>query len=141
VVLLSVKKPEEPERIGSRPGEAVAGGFAGPSGGVMGVVTPDVSLFRETKEQSLDRQLSEARDYLEGLAGGLRSAGFDVKTEVRTDDHPARIILEYAKEMKPTFIAMLRRTHFGLGELLFGSVATQVVQAEVAPVLFVPGAK
>jgi nucleotide-binding universal stress UspA family protein len=105
----------------------------------MGVVTPDVPVYDETEDQALQRQISESQDYLEGLAASLRRAGLDVKTEVRTNDHPAQTIVEYAKQMKPTFIAMLRRTHISVGEVLFGSVATQVIQAEVAPVLFIPG--
>jgi nucleotide-binding universal stress UspA family protein len=40
--------------------------------------------------------------------------------------------------MKPGFIAMLRRTHPGLAERIFGSVASNIVRADVAPVLFVP---
>ncbi|HLF76106.1 MAG TPA: universal stress protein [Dehalococcoidia bacterium] len=139
IVLLSVQKPEDAQATGTVPGRRVRGGFAGPSGGVMGMVTPDVPVYDETKDQTLQRQIGETQDYLEGLAADLRRAGLDVKTEVRMDDHPAQAIVEYAKQMKPTFIAMLRRTHLGVGEILFGSVATQVIRSEVAPVLFVPG--
>jgi nucleotide-binding universal stress UspA family protein len=141
VVLLCVAKPENPERSGSRPGRRVRGAFAGPSGGVMGMVTPDVPVFAETKDQSVERQLSEAHDYLEGIASELRKSGLEVATQAMIDDKPAEAIVDMAKEVKPTFIAMLRRTHFGIGERLFGSVATQIVEAEVAPVLFVPSPK
>jgi nucleotide-binding universal stress UspA family protein len=97
-------------------------------------------MFRETDDQSFDRQVHEATDYLEGLATPLRRAGFEVKTEVRLDEHPAETIIELAKELKPSFIAMLRRTRFGLAERLFGNVATRVVESEVAPILLVPSA-
>jgi nucleotide-binding universal stress UspA family protein len=139
VVLLAIRRPEAPERIGTAPGEAIAGGFAGPSGGVMGVVTPGAPVFAETSEQALERQTDEASDYLEGLAGRLRGAGLQVKTEVRTDTKTAEAIIDYAKVMKPTFIAMVRSTHQSVGERLFGSVARHIVQADVAPVLLVPG--
>jgi nucleotide-binding universal stress UspA family protein len=43
--------------------------------------------------------------------------------------------------MQPAFIAMLRRTHPGVAEVIFGSVATSVMRADVAPVLFVPPAE
>ena len=79
VVLLSVQKQERPERSAKRPGRAVRGSFSGPFGGLVGLVTPDISVFQETTEQGLDRQTSEARDYLESLAGSLRSAGMLVQ--------------------------------------------------------------
>jgi len=138
VVLLSVRKPERPERSATVPGQPVGGAVSGPSGAVLGLVTPDVSVFRETTDQTLDRQTNEARDYLEGLAGGLRQAGLEVETTVIVDDQPGNAIVAYAKKMKPSFIAMLRRTRFGVSELLFGSVATHLVESKVAPVLFVP---
>jgi nucleotide-binding universal stress UspA family protein len=138
ILLLSVQKPEAPQRSGSAPGRRVRGGFAGPSGGVMGLVTPDVPVYSETADQALARQISEAKDYLEGLMDGLRREGFYVTAEVRTEDHPAKAILEYARQSKPTLIAMLRRTHLGAGERLLGSVATQVIEANIAPVLLAP---
>jgi nucleotide-binding universal stress UspA family protein len=138
VVLLAVKKHEDPDRTGAMPGGLIRGGFAGPSGPVMGVVRPDTSVFQETKDQAYQRQANEAYDYLEHLAVGLRTAGYLVKTEVIFSNAPAQVIIDYAREMKPTFIALLRRTHFGLNALLFGSTATQIIEANVAPMLFVP---
>lgn len=138
VVLLTVRKLEGPDRTDAIPGRVIRGGFAGPSGGVMGVVRPDTSVFQETTDQAYERQFNEAHDYLEHLATNLRGAGYDVKTEVLFDNAPAKAIIAYAREMKPAFITLLRRTHFGLNELLFGSVATQIVEADVAPMLFVP---
>ena len=140
VVLLSVKRPENPERIGGVPGRVVTGGFAGPSGGVVGIATPDASVFAETTDQVSGRQLSEARDYLESLADGMRRPGLEVKTETLIADDPAEMVVRYARQMKPTFITVCRRTHFGISELVFGSATMQLLQAEVAPVLFVPPA-
>jgi nucleotide-binding universal stress UspA family protein len=138
VALLWVGKPEAPQRVGALPGKPARGGFSGPSGGVIGVATPDVSVFAETKDQTSERQIAEARDYLETLAETLRQAGIWVSTHALLDEHPADAVVEFARNMKPTFIAMLRRTKFGVGERLFGSAATRVIESEVAPVLFVP---
>ena len=137
VVLLSVSKPDEPARVGTHPGREIPGGFAGPSGGVTGTVTPDTSVFVETKDQSTERQINEVHDYLEDLAVGPRLAGFDVKTDFLVADDPAKAILQYARAMKPTLIAFQHRPQFGLRELLLGSFAKRLVQAEIAPVLFV----
>jgi nucleotide-binding universal stress UspA family protein len=137
VVLLSVQKPEAPVKSGSLPGQVVRGGFA-PAGGVTGLVTPPTPVYRETDDQSFERQIHHAMDYLEGLAAPLRKTGLEIRTEVRLDEHPAEAIIAYARDMRPTFITMLRRTRFGLGELLFGNVATRVIESEVAPVLLVP---
>ena len=78
------------------------------------------------------------RDYLEDRASPLRGRGFKVQTVALTSDKPADAIVDYARRMHPTFIAMLRRSHRTLGEILFGTVAQAVVRAEVAPVLVVP---
>jgi nucleotide-binding universal stress UspA family protein len=82
--------------------------------------------------------MDEAKDYLEALANEIRAQGHRVQTEVLIADKPADAIIEYAKEMRPSFIAMLRRTHPSVAELIFGSVAMSVMKADVAPVLFVP---
>jgi len=138
VVLLAVRTPERPSEVGTVPGQPVGGGFAGPSGGVVGLVTPDRPRYSETTEQTQQRQRSETADYLERLAKPLRASGVEVLTEVLLADRPAATIVDYARKARPTLIAMLRRTRLGLGERFFGSVATEVAEAEVAPVLFVP---
>ena len=137
VVLLSVQHPENPERIGATPGGVVRGGFNGPSGGVLGVATPEVSIFAETKDQVGERQINEAQGYLHSLASRLRNTA-EVRSEVLLANNPADEIVRYAHRMKPTFIVMRSRTRPGLTERFFGGVIGRVLQAEVAPVLLVP---
>jgi nucleotide-binding universal stress UspA family protein len=74
------------------------------------------------------------------VAGPLRSAGLSVETRVLVNNDPARAIVDYARDMHPDFVVMLRRTHPGIGEIVFGSIASRVAHADVAPVLFVPSA-
>jgi nucleotide-binding universal stress UspA family protein len=138
LTLLTVEKPEAPQRAGYRPSPVVTAAFTGPAGGAIGASAPDVPVYAETGDQALQRQLDESKDYLEGLAAGLRARGYRVDTEVLIDEHPDRAIVDYAREMKPAFIAMLRRTKPTVAELIFGSVAASVMRADVAPVLFVP---
>jgi len=140
VVLLKVEKPERTRASGFRPGKVLSatsvGGPAG--GGVAGIAGPDLPVFLESRDQTLQRQVDEAIDYLESLAHGLRAKGLAVKTEVLVDPEPDAAIVNYARHMRPAFIAMLRRTHGSLAELIFGSVASSVARADVAPVLLVP---
>jgi nucleotide-binding universal stress UspA family protein len=138
VVLLKVEKPESSQRGGYRPSAAVMDAVTGPAGGFATVSPPDVPFYIETGDQTIQRQLDEAKDYLDGLASDLRASGRTVETEVLISDKPDEAIIDYAREMHPTFIAMLRRTHPGIAEVIFGSVATSVMKADVAPVLFVP---
>jgi nucleotide-binding universal stress UspA family protein len=114
VVLLKVEKPESPQRGGYRPSAAVMDAITGPVGGFATLAPPDVPFYVETGGQAIQRQLDEAKDYLEGLAGDLRASGRKVETEVLISDKPDEAIIDYAREMRPTFIAMLRRTHPGL---------------------------
>jgi nucleotide-binding universal stress UspA family protein len=134
LVLIKVEKPAAPTRRGYVPGEYVSS----PAVGVTGAVTPDVPVFAETTDQVSQRQLNESKDYLEGLAANLRTAGYKVVTEVLIDEKPAQAIIDYARRTQPTFIAMLRRTHPELAEIFFGSVASSIARSDVAPVLFVP---
>jgi nucleotide-binding universal stress UspA family protein len=97
--------------------------------------------YSETRDQSIQRQLDEANDYLGRIASGLRTKGYAVRIEAMVDDDIAGSIVKYAREMKPTFIVMLRTTSSAIGRRLFGSVASSVVNSDVAPVLLFPPAK
>jgi nucleotide-binding universal stress UspA family protein len=138
VVLVKVEKPGAPQRAGFRPSAPVVEAITGPNAGVASLSAPDVPFYVETRDQVIQRQIGETKDYLERLARDLRTTGHDVNTEVLISDKPAEAIVQYAREMRPAFIAMLRRTHPTVAELIFGSVASSVMKADVAPVLFVP---
>lgn len=105
---------------------------------MAGIAPPDLPVYMETGDQTLDRQIQEARDYLEGLAEGVRRRSHRVRTEVLIEHRPDEAIIDYAKRLQPKLIAMLRRSHSAWPELIFGSVATSVARADIAPVLFVP---
>ena len=64
-ILLRAERPVGPRRTGSSPGRGVMpDAIVGPMGGAMSVVSPDVPKFAETKDQSVQEQLDEAKDYL-----------------------------------------------------------------------------
>jgi nucleotide-binding universal stress UspA family protein len=137
IVLLSVKRREATQRRGSRPGERVEQAISEPGGGVADAVSPDLPTYAESGTQTLQRQLDETTDYLEGLASGLRDEGFIVHTDVLISDRPGEAIIDYARQLKPSFLIMVRRTH-SFAERIFGSVSENILKADVAPVLFVP---
>lgn len=72
--------------------------------------------------------------YLEDKAGGLRSRGFEVETDVRFGS-PARTIIDCAKELDADAIAMTTHGRTGVARLVFGSVAAAVLKSGVAPVV------
>jgi nucleotide-binding universal stress UspA family protein len=131
IVLLSVQKPVDPIQTGSLPGHLIEEADLYP------VVTPDVALT-EPGEQTIARQVDEAKGYLEGLAGPLREAGFKVSTEVRINEHADRAIVQFARDFQPTFITLSRSTRLQPAERLFGSVTTRIVESNVAPIMLVP---
>jgi nucleotide-binding universal stress UspA family protein len=139
LVFLKVERPQHQTRDGFVPGIVVHSAIVGGSGGGGGgVVNPDMPHLAETLDQSLQRQVSEARDYLEDLAGAPRKEGFQVETEVLISDKPSDAITEYARRTDASLIAMLPRTHHSLRETLLGSVSTDVIKAGLAPVLVLP---
>jgi nucleotide-binding universal stress UspA family protein len=139
LVFLKVERPEHQTRDGFVPGRIVHSAIIGGSGGGGGgVANPDLPHFAETHDQSLQRQVDEAKDYLDDLARKPREQGFQVDTEVLISDRPAEAITDYARRIEAGVIAMLPRTHRPLRETLLGSISTDVMKAAVAPVLFLP---
>lgn len=76
----------------------------------------------------------EASRYLEGAARTLRSAGVPVEASVRFGE-PAKEILQAALEARADLIALATHGRSGIGRLLHGSVASQVLHRTNLPVL------
>ena len=77
----------------------------------------------------------QARDYLEGVAGRLRSSGRVVQTRVVTHTHVAAAIIDEARAGGTDLIALASHGRGGLKRLLLGSVADKVLRAVSLPVL------
>ena len=75
----------------------------------------------------------EAERYLGVLAENLRRRGVDVTCQVRSG-RPDVEIVEAARETGADLIAMSTHGRSGLGRLLFGSVAEQVLRHADVPV-------
>jgi nucleotide-binding universal stress UspA family protein len=78
----------------------------------------------------------DAEDYLAPIAAGLRARGVDVRWEVRVG-RPETEILAAARAAGADLIAMSTHGRSGIGRLLFGSVAEQVLRRAEVPVFLI----
>ncbi len=78
-------------------------------------------------------------DELELIARGLRQHGYEVTTEVQFGDAAERII-EYVQAHEIDLVAMTTHGRTGLGRLLLGSVATEVLHQLHVPILLLRAA-
>lgn len=84
--------------------------------------------------EALERRARDTEEYLARLGADLRTRGIDVACEVRSG-HVADAIATTAREIGADVIAMSTHGRSGLGRLLFGSVAEQVLRQADMPVL------
>jgi len=96
----------------------------------------DVHREGETHEQAIQRVESELREYLEGQARRLKEKGIDAGFEVAMGD-PVDLIVGRARQAGVDAIAMASHGRTGLAQLLFGSVAAQVIERAGIPVIVV----
>jgi nucleotide-binding universal stress UspA family protein len=89
----------------------------------------------ETTKQFVSGHQHELDEYLMGRASLFR--GLEVKRVAHLSDNPSQAIVDYAREQAVDLIAMATHGRSGLNRLVQGSVASQVVQSGVAPVLLV----
>ena len=93
-----------------------------------GPIFDRVAFAREEREEALQ--------YLASLAEGLQKRGMSVTYEQR-EGNPAAVILEQAGRWSADLVAMTTHGRSGLGRLLLGSVAYDVVRSASCPVLLV----
>jgi nucleotide-binding universal stress UspA family protein len=140
VVLISIAEPKARVQRGMRPGRIVHGAVMGPSGGgVVEARRPDFPVYAETGDQAIQSQLDELQDYLQAKASDLKKMGFpNVNIFVEISQDPAGTIADLARRVDPTFIVMVRTTHPGVGERVFGTVAQHLIREDIAPVVILP---
>jgi nucleotide-binding universal stress UspA family protein len=81
----------------------------------------------------LDTRRRDAAEYLAPIAIGLRARGIDTTSMVRVGRAEAEIVAA-ARTTRADLIAMSTHGRSGLGRLLFGSVAEQVLRKADVPV-------
>jgi nucleotide-binding universal stress UspA family protein len=78
----------------------------------------------------------DAEEYLAPIAAALRAKGIDVSWQVRRG-RPAEEIVSGARDAHVDLIAMATHGRTGLGRLLFGSVAEDVLRHAPVPVFMI----
>lgn len=81
-------------------------------------------------------RMQEAEEYLAPLAAMLRARGIDASWSVRRGPADAEIVAA-ARDAGADLIAMSTHGRSGLGRLLFGSVAEQVLRHAEVPVFMI----
>ena len=84
----------------------------------------------------LELRRREAAEYLTSLAGRLQAKGVTTTCEVR-EGRAAPEILAAARASKADLLAMATHGRTGLGRLLFGSVAEEVLRGAPVPVFMI----
>jgi nucleotide-binding universal stress UspA family protein len=77
-----------------------------------------------------------AERYFERLSASLRGQGLNVRSEIR-EGQPASVILDAVDEFKVDLIAMSTHGRGGLGRLINGSVADEIMRRTRVPLLLV----
>ncbi|MGI9463085.1 MAG: universal stress protein [Aestuariivirgaceae bacterium] len=97
--------------------------------------TPEENAERhKRREEELERATSSI---IEPVVTKLKDAGLDVDSEVR-HGHTAQTLIELAEKHNVAQIFIGRRGQSGLKDMLFGSVAANLVQTAPVPVTVVP---
>ena len=86
--------------------------------------------------------VAEAQKYLEEIAERMRLQKISVKIHVHPNKEGdvARSIVDHAAEMNPSLVIMCTHGRGGLRDLLYGSIAQQVLQRGTWPILLIPPA-
>lgn len=97
-------------------------------------------MLHPTEEESV-RKKQTAEDYLQGISNMWRAQDINSDWEV-VEGKPATRIVEAARAHQANMIAMCTHGRSGLAQLVFGSVANEVLREAGIPVLLVrPGAR
>lgn len=99
----------------------------------------DPTVAVEALEEQMAIARAKANDYLSQLAHAWQGDSIDAKWSL-VEGVPAEKIVEFAHANRVDLIAMSTHGRSGLGRLVFGSVADQVLREAGTPVLLIkPG--
>lgn len=97
---------------------------------------PTGGLDVATIETATQAEAKEAEDYVKRKADDLKREGYRVEWEVRNGS-PAQEIIACAKERNIDVVVITTHGRSGLGRIVFGSVADEVIRNSGLPVLVV----
>ena len=106
---------------------------------VVGMSSSDILNYTGKKSfvTRLEQAEKAAKEYLETVAGSLRSQGILTNCIVLNTSPVGDAIVNYAQNQKHDLIAIATHGHGGLGRLLLGSVADYILQKSGLPVLVI----
>jgi nucleotide-binding universal stress UspA family protein len=122
VILLTVVVPTSPAIVPTPIGLPVA--------------QPISPYTAEALSEAMEDMQQESEQYLQAVAKRLKDQGMHVDHEV-VEGWPADVIVERSKEAGASLIAMTTHGRGGLGRLVMGSVADEVLRKAPCPVLLV----
>ena len=96
-----------------------------------------VELTRDLAHQLVEGRLSQGKEYLEGIAGQLKSEGFEAETAIQ-EGAAVENIVDYSKEHGIDLVVMSSHGYGGIKRLLLGSVTDRVIRSCEVPVLVLP---
>ena len=97
---------------------------------------PAMPVSPKTLIESVQREESAARAYLESAAGLIRAKG--IKVDAVTLQGPVgETIVSYARDNKIDLIALATHGRSGVGRAVLGSIADYVMKASGLPILII----
>ena len=94
-----------------------------------------VGRVAETKVQAEERLLLQATDYLRHIVTQYFPGG--TQSQAILGDDPGKAILGYLQQEQMDLVALATHGRTGVGRLLMGSVASELLQASATPLLLV----
>ena len=96
-----------------------------------------VEVTRDMAHQLVEARLSRGKEYIDGIAGQLRSEGFEAETAIR-EGAAVENIVDYSKEHGVDLVVVSTHGYGGVKRLLLGSVTDRVIRSCEVPVLVLP---
>jgi nucleotide-binding universal stress UspA family protein len=97
---------------------------------------PVIGVAPEAPAVQTDVTVERAEAYLAGVVERLHHEGIEVNSSV-AEGPAAGIILDYVKSFGVSLVAMTTHGRGGVGRVMMGSVAADVVQRSAVPVLLI----
>lgn len=98
------------------------------------VTAPEVTT--DVARNLHESEAGTAREYVRRIAETFDGSGLDVETQMVEGD-PEWVIENQAKELRSSLIVMATHARTGLGRLLHGSVADELVRSSTVPVMLI----
>ena len=96
-----------------------------------------LEITRDLAHQLVEARLARGKEYLEGIAGQLKSEGFEAETAIK-EGAAVENIISYSRDHGVDLVVMSTRGHGGVKRLLMGSVTDRVIRSSEVPVLVYP---